>query len=660
MDLPESGAAATGAPNPAEGFPTATYQQWRELVAGVLRKSGVTEEHLTDTPEAVLATRTYDGFDIAPLYTFDPATPDPGFPGLAPFTRGHRPAGALTDGWDIRARYTDPEPKTLKERLHTDLMNGVNSLWISVGGAALPADDLGQVLTDVYLDLAPVVLSAGSEYTVAADALLRAHADADVPHGRIISHLGIDPLTTAARTGEHPAMADAAGFAADRAKDRPGLGLFTADATVVHNAGGSDAQELGWAIAAGTAYLRALNESGFAVAEAARRIEFRLAVNADQFAGIAKLRAVRAMWNQILAASGVPADQRTMRVHATTSEAMLTRHDPHVNMLRTTVATFAAGVGGADAVTVEPFDAAIGLPDDFARRIARNTQSILVEESHLSRVLDPAGGSFFVENLTREVYRAGWDFFRKTEQAGGAAQALHSGLVREHVDAVWQQRRHDLAHRSAPLTGVSEFPNPDETPLQRPRDPVRAQPQESQQPQTLPVRRYAQEYEALRDRSDAHRARTGARPTAFLATLGPVAAHTARASFAGNLLAAGGITTLEPGPLEDASAAAHAFADSGARVAVICSSDRFYDEHAQAVARALKGAGARRVVLAGKPHDAYRQAGVDAFAHVGCDAVALVTDLVDVLLTEPPPSPPGEDLGAQASTESTHAQGEGT
>src|SRR5699024_1832176 len=420
---------------------------------------------------------------------------------------------------------------------------------------ALPADDLGQVLTDVYLDLAPVVLSAGGEYTVAADALLRAHADADVPHGRIISHLGIDPLTTAARTGEHPPMADAAGFAADRAKDRPGLGLFTADATVVHNAGGSDAQELGWAIAAGTAYLRALNEAGFAVAEAARRIEFRLAVNADQFAGIAKLRAVRAMWNQILAASGVPAlgsqvraarvapaDRPPVRVHATPPEAMPPRHAPHVNMLRTTVATFAAGVGGADAVTVEPFDAAIGLPDDFARRIARNTQSILVEESHLARVMDPAGGSFFVENLTREVYRAGWDFFRKTEQAGGAAQALHSGLVREHVDAVWQQRRQDLAHRSAPLTGVSEFPNPDETPLQRPRDPVRAQPRESQQPQILPVRRYAQEYEALRDRSDAHRARTGARPTAFLATLGPVAAHTARASFAGNLLAAGGIT----------------------------------------------------------------------------------------------------------------------
>lgn len=648
----------SGAPNLAEGFPTATHQQWRELVTGVLRKSGVDEERLADAPEAVLATRTYDEFDIAPLYTSDPATPDPGFPGLAPFTRGYRPEGVLTGGWDIRARHTDSDPKALRERLHADLMNGVSSLWISVGGQGLPAADLGGALTDVHLDLAPVVLSAGTDHVAAADALLRAHADADVPDGRIISHLGIDPLTTVARTGERSAIADAARFAVDRAEGRPGLGLFTADATVVHNAGGSDAQELGWAIAAGTAYLRALNEAGLDVAEAARRVEFRLAVNADQFAGIAKLRAVRAMWNQVLAAGGVPDGQRAMRVHATTSEAMLTRRDPHVNMLRTTVACFAAGVGGADAVTVEPFDAAIGLSDDLARRIARNTQSILVEESHLAQVLDPAGGSFFVESLTREVYRTGWEFFQQTERAGGAADALHSGLVREHVDAVWQQRRRDLARRSAPLTGVSEFPASDEILPARPVDPVRAVPQETGGPTTLPMRRYSQEYETLRERSDAHEAETGVRPVAFLATLGPVAVHTARASFATNLLAAGGVAVVDPGPLEDASGAAHAFADSGARVAVICSSDQVYDEHAESVARALKGAGARRVLLAGKPRDAHREAGVDAFAHVGCDAVAILTDLVDVLLTDPPP-PAKEASDVETSTESTHGQGEG-
>lgn len=634
MDVPENGAAAAGAPDLAEGFPAATYGRWRELVAGVLRKSGVPEEKLADAPESVLATHTYDGFAIAPLATAEPAAADPGFPGLAPFTRGYRPGGGVAQGWDIRARHTDADPAVLRRRVHNDLMNGVNSLWIAVGGTGLQASALGEALTDVHLDLAPVVLDAGAHYSDAADALLRVHADADVPDGRIISHLGVDPLTTAARAGEDPDVADPVRFAVDRAKERPQLGLVVADGRLVHDAGGSDGQELGWVIAAATAYLRALHDAGLDVADAAGRIEFRLAANADQFAVIAKLRAVRAMWNQVLAASGVAADRRTMRLHAPTSEAMMTRRDPHVNMLRTTVACFAAGVGGADAVTVAPFDSAVGLPDDFARRIARNTQSLLIEESHLAQVVDPAGGSFHVEALTRDLYRAGWAFFQEMEAAGGAAEALGSGLLRERVDAVWERRRLDLAHRRAPLTGVSEFPNADEVPLVREHDP--ASPPATPVAGGFPVRRYAEEYEALRDRSDTQAGDTGHRPTAFLATLGPVAVHTARASFAANLLAAGGVDSHDPGPLEDAEAAASAFAASGHRVAVICSSDEVYAERAEAVARALKGAGARRVLLAGKPRDAYREAGVDGFAYAGCDAVALLTDLLDTLLTDPP------------------------
>ncbi|NYH52356.1 methylmalonyl-CoA mutase [Nocardiopsis arvandica] len=633
MDVPESGAAGSGAPNLAEGFPAATYERWRELVAGVLRKSGVPEERLADAPESVLATHTYDGFDIEPLHTFDPPAADPGFPGLPPFTRGYRPGGGVAQGWDIRARHTDADPAVLRRRAHDDLMNGAGSLWIAVGGTGLPASALGEALADVHLDLAPVVLDPGADHEDAADALLEAHADAGVPDGRITSHLGVDPLTTAARSGGRPDVMDPVRFAADRARGRPGLGLVVADGTLVHNAGGSEGQEIGFAIAAGTAYLRALHAAGLDLPDAARRVEFRLSASADQFSVIAKLRAVRAMWNQVLAASGVPADQRSMSLHAATSEAMMTRRDPHVNMLRTTVACFAAGVGGADSVTVAPFDSAVGLPDDFARRVARNTQSLLIEEAHLARVVDPAGGSFYVESLTRDLYRAGWALFQEVEAAGGAAEAVEHGLLRERVDAVWERRRLDLAHRRAPLTGVSEFPNADETPLVRPVDPARFD-----APATggFPVRRYADDYEALRDRSDTRAGDTGHRPTAFLATLGPVAAHTARASFAVNLLAAGGIAAEDPGPLDGAAAVRDAFAASGRRVAVICSSDAVYAEHAEAVARALKDAGARRVLLAGAPDDAYREAGVDAFAHRGCDAVALLTDLVDVLLTDPP------------------------
>uniref|UniRef100_UPI0003630A74 methylmalonyl-CoA mutase subunit beta n=1 Tax=Nocardiopsis halotolerans TaxID=124252 RepID=UPI0003630A74 len=591
MDVPESGAAAPGAPNLADGFPAATPERWRELVAGVLRKSGVPEDRLADAPESVLATHTYDGFDIEPLHTSDPPAADPGFPGAAPFLRGYRPGGGVPEGWDIRARHTDADPAALRGRVQADLMNGVGSLWIAVGGTGLPASALGDALTDVYLDLAPVVLDPGADYADAATALLDAHADAGVPDGRIISHLGIDPLTTAALAGERPDVMDSVRFAAERAGGRPGLGLVVADGTLVHNAGGSEAQELGFAIAAGTAYLRALHAAGLDLPDAARRIEFRLAANADQFGVIAKLRAVRAMWNQVLDASGVPAGQRTMRLHAATSEAMMTRRDPHVNMLRTTVACFAAGVGGADAVTVAPFDSAVGLSDDFARRIARNTQSLLIEESHLARVIDPAGGSFYVESLTRDLYRAGWAFLQELEAAGGAAEAVEHGLLRERVDAVWARRRLDLAHRRAPLTGVSEFPNPDEVPLVRPADPARGTSRATPRPDGFPVRRYADDYEALRDRSDTQAGDTGHRPTAFLATLGPVAAHTARASFAANLLAAGGIASHDPGPLDGAEAAADAFAASGSRVAVLCSSDAVYAEQAEAAARALRAAG---------------------------------------------------------------------
>lgn len=641
MDVPESGAAGSGAPNLAHGFPEATPQRWRELVAGVLRKSGVPEEKLADTPESALATHTYDGFDIEPLYTADPPAADPGFPGLPPFTRGYRPGGGVTDGWDIRARHTDADPAVLRRRLHADLMNGVSSLWIAVGGTGLPAAALGEALTDVYLDLAPVVLEPGADHADAAAALLRAHADAGVPDGRVVSHLGFDPITVAARAGERPDVMDPARLAAELARGRPGLGLFVADGTLVHNAGGSAAQELGSAVAAGTAYLRALHAAGLDVADAAARIGFRLAADADQFSVIAKLRAVRGMWNQVLAASGVPADRRAMHLHATASEAMMTRRDAHVNILRTTVACFAAGVGGADAVTVAPFDSAVGLPDDFARRIARNTQSLLIEESHLARVIDPAGGSFYVEALTRDLYRTGWAFFQELEAAGGAAEAVEDGLLRERVDQVWERRRRDLAHRTSPLTGVSEYPDLAEKRLVREPDPAAVT------GTWFPVRRYAGDFEALRDRGDAREDATGQRPTAFLATLGPVAVHTARASFAANLLAAGGVAVHRPGPLDDPRSAAEAFAASGCGVAVICSSDQVYAEHAEATARALRGAGARRVLLAGAPRDAYREAGVDAFAHLGCDAVALLTDLADVLAADPP-APPTPAQGAHA------------
>ncbi len=395
---------------------------------------------------------------------------------------------------------------------------------------------------------------------------------------------------------------------------------LTVDALPYHEAGGSAAEELGLSLATGVAYLRALTEAGLSTEAALGQLEFRYAATADQFLTIAKLRAARRLWARIAEASGAPEAGAQLQ-HAVTSPVMMTRRDPWVNMLRTTVACMAAGVGGADAVTVLPFDNELGLPDAFARRISRNTSTILLEESHLARVIDPAGGSYYVERLTDELAHAAWEFFQTLEKAGGQAAALRSGLVAERLAATWAARSKKLARRREPITGVSEFPLLSEKPVVR--EPAPAGPTGG-----LPRVRRDEAYEALRARSDAHLAATGARPRIFLAALGPAAAHTARATFASNLFQAGGITPVHDPVSVDPATAAEAYAASGADgMAVLCSSDALYEEQAAAVSEALRAAGATTVFLAGKPGTA--EASVDEYVFAGCDAVAVLSSVLD-------------------------------
>jgi methylmalonyl-CoA mutase len=467
----------------ASEFPAATREQWRALVAGVLRRSGVE----TDDVEAALAGRTYDGFDIAPLYTADDTAPAAGYPGLPPHVRGGTPDGRVLTGWDVRQRHAHPDPDITRRAVLADLEHGGTSLWLVVGDAGLPVDALPGVLQDVYLDLAPVTLDAGRDVTRAAEALLAVHADKGVQASQVRGNLGADPIGLRARTGADTDPSEAAELAVRVAKCHPRLRSIVVDALPYHEAGSSDGQELGCAIATGVAYLRALTAAGLDVDTAAGQLEFRLAATADQFATIAKLRAARRLWSRVTEVSG--ARVRVAPQHAVTSSTMMTRRDPWVNMLRTTVACFAAGVGGADAVTVLPFDAAIGLPDAFARRIARNTQSILVDESKVAGVIDPAGGSWYVERHTDGLARAGWAAFTEIERAGGIEAALDSGLVDERIAATRDERTARFADGEESITGVTVFPNEDEKPLVRPVAP--AEPSGG-----LPRVRYAEPFEA--------------------------------------------------------------------------------------------------------------------------------------------------------------------
>jgi len=602
----------------AADFPAATDEQWRALVTGVLRKSGLAEDA---APVAALTSTTYDGIEIRPLYTAsDVPSVDTGAPGAAPFIRGASVSAEDATGWDVRTRHGDSNAKGVNSAALADLETGATSLWLTVGDGGLAVADLAAALEGVYIDLAPIALDAGSQTRDAAAALFALAATRNLDPAEITGTLGADPIGLRARTGADHDTSLLADLAA-ASTGYTNLQLATVDGTVYHDAGANDSDEIGIATAVGVAYLRALTEAGLDVDAALAALEFRFAVTADQFLSIAKLRAARQLWARVAELSDAGAG-RGQRQHAVTSAAMMTQRDPWVNMLRTTIACFGAAVGGAESITVAPFDSAIGQSDDFARRIARNTQAILHDESSLGRVLDAAGGSWYVESLTAELAAKAWETFTAIEAAGGALAALDSGLITERIEATRAARDADIAHRRAPITGVSEYAFPAEQPVVRPGAVGAAT------GGALEPHRYAEPFEALRDRSDA----APTRPTVFLAALGPFAAHTARVGFATNLFQAAGLNVIVGSGEPDEIVAA--YVASGTAVACLCSSDKLYAELAASEAAALKAAGAKYLWIAGKPgkdEESDRTAGIDGYLYSGCDALDVLTTTMNVL-----------------------------
>jgi methylmalonyl-CoA mutase len=409
-----------------------------------------------------------------------------------------------------------------------------------------------------------------------------------------------------------------------------------ADGRVIHNTGGSEAQELAYVLAVAVMYLRSLDAAGIALNEARRMVYFRLAADADEFLTIAKFRALRKLWARVEQACGLaPAPAL---ITAETAWRMMTQRDPYVNMLRETIATVAAGLGGADAVTVLPFTQAIGLPNGFARRVARNTQLLLIEESNLARVADPAAGSGAIEALTSDLCHKAWSLFQEIEQAGGVWAALESGLIQRLVAATRSEREAAVARRKDALTGTSDFPDLaeasvavlDVSPVSTPAYPALIQ------FPALPELRLAQPFEALRDASDRVAAQTGTRPKVFLANLGSIADFNARATFAKSFFEAGGIEAVSNDGFKDQAEMIAAFEASGATLACICSSDKVYEAHAADAAKTLA---ARRAIvyLAGRPGEheaAWREAGVKTFIYAGCDVLSTLRATHAMLKTE--------------------------
>lgn len=602
----------------AGDFEPATEEQWRAAVRGVLLRgrTDATDEEFADAFARRLVFHTEDGLDIEPLYDADDATPS-GTPGFAPFVRSSHAAPVP---WEIRQRvWCDVDGSSAT----TELEDGATGLLLEVGGSA-GAAALERALEGVHLELAPISIATPGD----VDGVTAAHLLADlwerrqVPSDDRCGTLGADPIGAWARSGGttdlDAGLSAAASLTARIVDEAPSARSIVVDGTVWHDAGASAAQELAWNVAAAATHLRRLTDAGLDATAAARRLELRWSADADQFGTIAKLRAARRMWSRVAELAGLEPADRAAFQHVDCSRVMQTRYDTWVNALRTTVACFAAAIGGADAITTWPHDSLLrtgGSP--LGRRVARNTQTILQLESNLARVVDPVGGSWYVEHLTDELARTAWTLLQDVESRGGIIDALADGTIEETLETVRDARATRVATRRRPLTGVSEFPDIDDPP------PPTAEP--SAEPASTPfpplgLHRLSEGFEAQRARADRYEQHVGSRPAVFLATIGPQAASTARVTFAQNLFAAGGIRTTV-GAVDD-------FDPQASAVACLCSSDDLYRAEADDAASRLRNVGAEHVYLAGR---GLGIDGVDEEIGLGIDALDVLTRTLDRL-----------------------------
>lgn len=455
-----------------------------------------------------------------------------------------------------------------------------------------------------------------------------------------ILSLGYDPLGIAALQGK--TILSSLEEKAIRARllkfsdiGLPGF-ILRADGRIAHNAGASPAQELAFVLASAVSYLRSLEKNEFDIEQASQKIEFAISADTDQFMIIAKMRALRRLWNHILHACG--ALPKPAYIHAETAWRMMTRYDPHVNMLRTTVASLAAAAGGANSLSILPFTQPLGLPDAFARRMAHNTHLILMEEAGLHHVADPAAGSGYMEHLSNELTNKAYELFQDIETQGGLLTALKAGVFQNAVARTRKARRQDIAERKEAFTGTSSFPNLDEQSISvliarslcddQYEDRDQCEEDEALKPIRLTV-----DFEILRQLSDQYLAHMGKRPQIFCANLGARSDYDVRMAFARMIFEAGGIELVAEKGFSSPTEAVDAFSMSGTSIACLCSSDLLYSDFAEETIKSLRTAGAKSIWVVGNTSlssGVLKDIKIDGYLHSKMDAVAFLSKALSI------------------------------
>lgn len=674
-----------------EEFPQPTYQDWR-LAA---------EKSLKGVPFEKLVSDTYEGISIKPLYLQEDIQNLPhikAMPGIAPFVRGNEPLGYLTNPWEVSQEFSQGSPESMNQSIQNDLKRGQGTLHIVLdkptrhgidpcesikeeigrdGCSLFQLSDLETLLTGVEVRNYPVFIQAGPTSWPMISLFTAYFRKKGLALSQLTGCIGADPLGEWIMEGTlahshsqtYESMAIQAKWAATHA---PQLQTISIQGSLYHNGGGSAVQELAFALATGVEYIRELLKRNVSIDVAASQIRFHFSIGTQFFMEVAKLRAARLLWSKIVDAFGGTEEAQKMKIHARTSVWTKTIHDPYVNMLRSTVEAFAAVVGGAGSLHVSAFDEAIRKADDFSRRISRNTQLILDKEVHLSKVVDPAGGSWYIETLTDQLAEKVWELLQEVEGQGGMSQAIIHGFPQDSVAKVAAKRAGNMGSRKEKWVGTNMYPHLQEPDLDPKLDPLLSLQQKriecakqlaaklnlenltvgsetfldlaaeaiaagatigqiskltSEEASDLPhvkpihLHRAAEPFEALRKASRLYKEKTGSFPEVYLANLGSLAQHKARADFSTGFFAAGGFESIMSQGSLTAKEAAESALNSGASTVVICSTDDLYVDLVPPLAKQLKAMNPEvTVLLAGNPpadqREIYLQAGVDDFIHM--------------------------------------------
>lgn len=597
----------------AAGFPPVSDAEWRAMVEKAIKGRDF---------DKVMTKKSYNEIDIKGLY-------------VKPQASVHDQPMPKKQGWGICTPHWNRDSLVTNKAIKEDLMGGATGVGLRFQAGHFPGLDpasMAAYLDGIYLDMVDVTLLPGEDFYPVATAYL-AYARSKVEDEHLSGCLGCDPIGVLAQSGRLGAtmdvcLAQGAEIASEMATKMPEMRTFHVNTAAYHTAGGSEKQELSIMLSTALIYLRAMEQAGMDLLAAASQIHFTLIADADIYLTMAKFRAARRLWAELLAHCGIKDCE--MSLSAMGAVRMLSVRDPWVNMLRSTAACFAAVTAGAGEVTLLPHDAMIGMPSDFARRMARNIQIILQEESNVGQVIDPAKGSYAIESLTSELTQTSWDAFTQIEKSGGMVEGLKIGTIQAGLQDSWLARRQNLAKRKDAVTGVSEFPDIHEKPIDNTgpqqgfvTDVVEA----AMEITPVAFHRLSEDFEALRDMSDRLLVEKGYRPKIFLANLGTVAEHTARATFAKNFFEAGGIETVPTKGFADGKSLITAFETSGCTAAVICGTDMAYEEKGLEIVAALRNAGAEQIYLAGRAADdqAYLQAGLTDFIYMGANVLECLT-----------------------------------